>query len=69
MEKDKIKAFIIYIDDDENKGSMFATILNENISTITFKSNKGRPIKLPWHRILKIKYEDDYKGVGSDELQ
>lgn len=67
MEKGVDKLYedlIIYIDDDENKKTVYAYILEETNSTILFQPSNSHKIRMPWTRILKIKYNK--KGDGYD---
>jgi len=59
MEEKGNKAIIIYTNDNGEKRTDYATILEESDSTIKFQTENGPPIKLPWHRVLKVKYKEE----------
>jgi len=62
-EKIKATAIIIYKNDNGETRTDYATIIEENVSTIKFQTENGPPIKIPWHRILKVKYKTEPRGV------
>ena len=61
--KDKEEDLIIYIDDDEEKKTIFALIIEETPSTLLFKPKDGNAVRIPWNRILKIKYRNSINNI------
>ena len=54
----KEKIFIAFLNDDDKKKEDWVVIKEKTISYVIFEY-QGKIITLPWHRILKIKEDDD----------
>ena len=52
------KTFIAFLDDDNRKREDWVIIKEKNISWVSFYY-QGKLVTIPWHRILKIKENED----------
>ena len=58
MEDRSDKAFIAFLDDDNQKREDWVEFISKTDSYIEFKY-KGKIVLIPWTRILKVKLEDN----------
>lgn len=54
----KEKTFIAYTNDDDKKREDWVIVKDKTTSYVSFEY-QGKIITIPWHRVLKLKENDD----------
>lgn len=55
LNSNKIFGLLIYMNDDDEKRTDYGEVIEKNVSYIEIRKRNGKPITVPWHRVLKFK--------------